>query len=460
MQRKRPWGPLALLLALILGHSCLAQSTSVQAEEYQPTAENLENREWFQDAKFGIFIHWGVYSKLERGEWVMHNEKMTVEEYRDGAAEKFNPTEYDPAEWVKLFKKAGAKYITITSKHHDGMAMWDSQVTKWDVVDATPYGKDILKPLSEECEKQGLKLMFYHSHLDWTHPDYYPRGRTGQHSGRPDSGDFDEYIDFMNAQLSELLSGEYGQVAGIWFDGWWDQRTAGADDSKTSNVDWRLDETYRLIHNLQPGCLVGSNHHVAPFDGEDFQMFERDLPGQNTAGHSKDSEIGDLPLETCDTINKSWGYNAGDDSVKSTKQLVHYLVKAAGQDANLLLNVGPKPDGTIQQEFVERLTEMGQWLDEYGETIYSTRGGPVPLQSWGVTTEKDTTVYVHVLESPQADDAGWFTLEGTKDLGGTATLFGTGEKVDQKRSDQGQLMVKLGKSDDAIDTVLVLRPAE
>src|SRR5690606_7345713 len=183
-----------------------------------------------------------------------------------------------------LFKKAGAKYITITSKHHDGFALWDSKESKWDVVDATPYGKDLLKPLAEECEKQGIKLFFYHSHLDWTHPDYYPRGRTGQASGRPESGDFDKYLDFMDAQLAELLSGEYGQVGGIWFDGWWDQQKQGSDDPKATNIDWRLDKTYALIHGLQPGCLVGNNHHVAPFEGEDFQMFERDLPGQNTTG--------------------------------------------------------------------------------------------------------------------------------------------------------------------------------
>ncbi|MCO6045146.1 alpha-L-fucosidase [Aeoliella sp. ICT_H6.2] len=434
-----------------------------QAEEaqYTPAPENLENREAFQDDKFGIFIHWGVYSELGRGEWVMNNEKIKVEDYKP-VAEKFNPTEYDPAEWVALFKKAGAKYITITSKHHDGFALWDSKVTDWDVVDATPYGKDLLKPLAEECEKQDMKLFFYHSHLDWSHPDYYPRGRTGQNLGRPDEGDFDKYLNYMDAQLAELLVGDYGDVAGIWFDGWWDQRDYEAEDPQTTKVDWRLDKTYGLIHSLQPGCMIGNNHHVAPFPGEDFQMFERDLPGQNKSGHSKDSTIGDLPLESCDTINGSWGYNANDKKIKSKKDLVHYLVKAAGQNANLLLNVGPKPDGTIQPEFVARLTEMGEWLDEYGDSIYGTRGGSVGLQEWGVTTTKGDAIYVHILQAPEAGEEGWVTLAGTADLAvGDLTLFGSEDEVPHQRGDDGNLQVKLpAGAAEAIDTILVTQAAE
>lgn len=440
----------------------LANSGMSRGDEpatYTPTTENLNNREWFQDAKFGVFIHWGVYSELGRGEWVMDKEKMMFYQY-GLVANEFNPTKYDPAEWVALFKKAGAKYITITSKHHDGFALWDSKVSNWDVVDATPYGKDLLKPLAEECEKQGIKLFFYHSHLDWTHPDYYPRGRTGHASGRPESGNFNKYLDFMDAQLAELLSGEYGQVGGIWFDGWWDQQQKGSDDPKATQVDWRLDKTYRLIHGLQPGCLVGNNHHVAPFDGEDFQMFERDLPGQNTSGFSKNATIGSLPLESCDTINGSWGYNAGDKKVKSKRDVIHYLVKAAGQNANLLLNVGPRPDGTIQPEFVERLTEMGEWLDANGESIYGTRGGPVPPQKWGVTTEKDASVYLHLLNLPEADAEGWRTLSGTKELALVSMNYlGTSNEVEYRRNTEGDLQVKLKNVEpNPIDVVLVARP--
>jgi alpha-L-fucosidase len=449
------------LLGAFTFSAMLAIPLVSQGEEsatYTPTPENLTNREQFQDDKFGIFIHWGVYSELGRGEWVMNNEKMTVDQYKP-VAEKFNPTKYDPAEWVALFKKAGAKYITVTSKHHDGFALWDSKASKWDVVDATPYGKDLLKPLAEECEKQGIKLFFYHSHLDWTHPDYFPRGRTGQASGRPESGEFNKYLDFMDAQLAELLSGEYGQVGGIWFDGWWDQQKGDANDPKATNIDWRLDKTYALIHGLQPGCLVGNNHHVAPFAGEDFQMFERDLPGQNTTGFSPHATIGDLPLETCDTINGNWGYAANDKNVKSKRDLIHYLVKASGQNANLLLNVGPRPDGTIQPEFVERLTEMGEWLEKNGDSVYGTRGGPVAPQSWGVTTAKDAAVYVHVLSLPEADAEGWRTLTGTQKLPLVSMNYlGTDKEVEYRRNAAGHLQVKLVDiGDDPIDVVLVAR---
>ena len=353
---------------------------------YTPAPENLEAREWFEDARFGLFIHWGVYSVLGDGEWVMNNQRIPAEDYEKLPA-FFDPEAFDPAEWVAMAKAAGMKYITITSKHHDGFAMFDSAASDWDIVDRTPYGKDVLKALAEECRKQGLKLFFYYSQLDWHHPDYFPRGRTGRDAGRPDAGNWDRYIDYMNAQLTELLT-SYGPIGGIWFDGWWDRPDAS----------WRLDETYRLIHRLQPAALIGSNHHRLPFPGEDFQMFEKDLPGHNTAGFNEESEIGSLPLEMCDTINGAWGFNLQDRRHKSVEELVHLLVKAAGYNANFLLNVGPMPNGKIQAEHQARLEAVGQWLAAHGESIYGTRGGPVPPRPWGVTTKKGKTVYVHVLE--------------------------------------------------------------
>jgi alpha-L-fucosidase len=283
-------------------------------------------------------------------------------------------------------KAAGMRYITITSKHHDGFAMFDSRLTDWDIGDRTAYKKDVLKLLAEECHKQGIKLFFYYSQLDWHHPDYFPRGRTGLTSGRPESGEWFRYIDFMDGQLKELLT-NYGPIGGIWFDGMWDKPKA----------DWRLEQTYKLIHDLQPAALVGSNHHLKPIPGEDFQMFEKDLPGHNTAGFNEQSEVGDLPLETCETINNAWGYNADDKRFKSTKDLVHYLVRAAGYNANFLLNIGPMPNGKIQPEFVTRLKEMGQWLEKNGESVYGTRNGPISPRPWGVTTRKGNKVYLHIL---------------------------------------------------------------
>jgi alpha-L-fucosidase len=354
--------------------------------KYEPTAENLKNREWFQNAKFGLFIHWGVYSVLGDGEWVMNNQQIPAKTY-EKIPGFFNPTQFDAQAWVQMAKNAGMKYITITSKHHDGFAMWDSKVSDYNIVKKTPYGKDVLKMLAEECRKEGIKLFFYHSQLDWHHPDYFPRGNTGRdYTGRPEQGDMNKYLDYMDAQLSELLT-EYGDVAGIWFDGMWDKKDA----------EWRLEKTYKLIHQLQPAALVGSNHHMPPFPGEDFQMFEKDLPGHNSTGFAPEQKIGSLPKETCETINNSWGFHLKDNQHKSIKSLVQYLVKAAGYDANFLLNVGPMPNGKIQPEHAELLKQMGDWLKQNGETIYGTRGGPLSARDWGVTTQNGNKVYVHIL---------------------------------------------------------------
>ncbi len=372
-----------LLVGIIILLSLTKQGFS--QEGYKPAPENLAARQWFQDAKFGLFIHWGVYSTLASGEWVMYQQKFDKATYEKLPA-LFNPVAFNAAEWVKMVKDAGMKYITITSKHHDGFAMWATKQSSWNIVDRTPYGKDVLKQLADECHKQGVKLFFYHSHLDWYQENYYPRGETGGTSGRPDKGDWNAYLDYMDSQLTELLT-NYGEIAGIWFDGWWDKKDA----------NWRLDKTYSLIHKLQPATLVGNNHHQAPKPGEDFQMFERDLPGRNTSGFSDEAKVGSLPLETCETMNGAWGFNIHDHNFKSTEQLVQYLVKAAGSNANFLLNVGPMPNGKIQPEFTTTLGEIGEWMRKYGETIYETRGGPIDSHPWGVTTAKGNKVYVHLM---------------------------------------------------------------
>jgi alpha-L-fucosidase len=428
---------LGLVAAALVG---LGAAAPIGGQDgYTPAPENLRAREWFQDARFGLFIHWGVYSLLADGEWVMNNRKIPAADYEKLPA-FFNPIAYDPAEWVAMAKAAGMKYITITSKHHDGFAMFDSKVTDWDIVDRTPYKKDVLKMLADECHRQGIKLFFYHSQLDWHHPDYFPRGRTGNDTGRPNDGNFNRYIDFMNAQLRELLT-NYGEIAGVWFDGWWDKPDA----------PWRLGETYSLIHTLRPAALIGANHHRRPFPGEDFQMFEKDLPGHNTAGFNDQSEIGDLPLEYCDTISGAWGFNINDRKYKSTRELVHMLARAAGYDANLLLNVGPMPDGRIQPEFVARLTEVGAWLKTHGESIYGTRKGPVPPRSWGVTTRKGSTVYVHVLDWP--DRALLLPPLGAVK---SARFLANGARADVRAVPEGVLLTLPEQPIDPYDTVVAI----
>ncbi len=413
--------------------------------QYQPAPENLEARRWFQDARFGLFVHWGVYSVLSDGEWVMNNRKIPISEY-EKLPPQFNPTEFDPAEWVALVKAAGMKYITITSKHHDGFAMFDSKISDWDIIDRTPYKKDVLKMLADECQKQGIKLFFYYSQLDWRHPDYFPRGRTGLTAGRAESGDWFKYIDYMDGQLKELLT-NYGPIGGVWFDGMWDKPKA----------DWRLEQTYKLIHSLQPAALVGSNHHLRPIPGEDFQMFEKDLPGHNTAGFNAESEVGELPLETCETINGAWGYNANDKRFKSPKDLIHYLVRAAGYNANFLLNVGPMPNGKIQPEFVDRLKQVGAWLEKNGETIYGTRGGPLVPRPWGVTTTKGNKVFLHILNWQDPVLAMPKMPKKVK----SATFFKDGSKIEFLEHDKYGFFIRNPRGfADEYDTIVVLELAE
>jgi len=427
---KKIFFPILFLLAFSLN----AQTT------YTPTAENLKSREWFQNARFGLFIHWGVYSVLEDGEWVMNNKGIDKKTYEKLPA-FFNPVNYDPKAWVAMAKAAGMKYITITSKHHDGFAMFDSKLTDWDIVDRTPYKKDVIKMLADECRKEGIKLFFYHSQLDWYQENYFPLGRTGHTAGRPEAGDWYKYLDYMDGQLTELLT-NYGEIGGIWFDGYWDKYDS----------DWRVDKTYKLIHSLQPACMIANNHHLATIPGEDYQAFEKDLPGHNTTGFSGDSKVGELPLETCETMNNSWGFNLLDKQYKSTKSLIQYLVKAAGYNSNFLLNVGPMPDGRIQPEFVNTLKEMGKWMDKNGETIYGTRGGPVSPKSWGVTTNKGNKVYVHILN---AEDSNMLIPDFGKKVKGI-TVFSTGAKLKYKQDAFG-IAVSIPKEIvDETDTILVI----
>ena len=377
--------PRLLLRSAILAGALYLACGALATAHGETLDANQAARAWFQDAKFGMFIHWGVYSVPARGEWVMEHEHIPVREY-EKFAPQFNPSHFRASDIVALAKRAGMKYITITSKHHDGFAMWATRQSPWNIVDATAYKQDPLKLLAEEAHRQGIKLFFYYSQLDWHNNDYWPLGRTGHFAGRPPGGNFDRYLDYMNAQLTELLT-HYGEVGGIWFDGMWDKPDA----------EWHLERTYALIHRLQPAALIGSNHHHAPFPGEDFQMFEQDLPGENSAGFNK-AGVSGLPLETCETINHSWGYTKDDKAFKSGPQLIRYLVRAAGANANFLLNIGPTDQGEVQPEFVDRLEVMGDWLKTYGGTIYGTRAGPIAPRGWGVSTAKGKRIYVHILD--------------------------------------------------------------
>ena len=379
---------LRVITGLFLG---ISVGSTAFCQTYVPTSENLQARKEFQDNKFGVFLHWGIYSMTAQGEWYMNNRNIHCDEYAK-LASGFYPSKFDAAQWVSQIKASGAKYITITSRHHDSFSMFDTKESDFDIIDATPFKRDVIKELAEECQKQGIKLHLYYSHLDWKREDY-PVGGTGKGTGRPQGKEnWETYYQFMNNQLTELLT-NYGSIGAIWFDGVWDH---------PESFDWQLEEQYALIHRLQPACLIGNNHHRIPYAGEDFQMFERDLPGENKAGFSEGQEVSALPLETCETMNKTWGYNIEDQNYKPTKTLIQLLVRAAGKNANLLMNIGPQPNGELPAIAVQRMKEMGEWMATYGETIYGTRGGDVAPHPWGVSTRKGNRLFIHILDHPDA----------------------------------------------------------
>lgn len=433
-----------------IGIFLLCWFIQLHAQDYSPSATNLKQRQWFSDARFGLFIHWGPFSIPGSGEWVMNDRKLTVANYSN-LKDFFNPVEFNAAQWVSLAKNAGMKYITLITRHHDGFSMWDTKYSDFNIMN-TPYKKDVVKMMADECHKQGIKLYLYYSLLDWRREDYpHETGRTGRYSARKGKGDYASYLQFMKNQLTELLT-NYGEIGGIWFDGHWDQTAPEGSSDRTSRIDWKYNEIYGLIHKLQPQCMIGNNHHLTPFPGEDFQMFERDLPGENKSGLSFQKASAQLPLETCETISNSWGYNLSDTGYKSTKELVHMLVKAASLGSNLLLNIGPMPNGKIQPEFQHRLNEVGEWLKINGESIYGTRAGFLkPEKGWSMT-QKDNKIYLHFLDPGLSSVS--FAPTGFKKIKKAYRLLG-GEPV-KVILKNGKYQIFNADTKSAIDNVVVI----
>jgi alpha-L-fucosidase len=421
--------------------------------DYVPSAENLSNREWFRDAHFGMFIHWGVSSVLgEEIGWALAGKN--VEEYRKNM-ERFNPVKFDAAAIVKLAKDAGMKYITFTTRHHDSFSMFDTKYSDWGIMN-TPYAKDVLKMLADECHKQGIRLFCYYSLTDFYRADYC-KGNNRRGTGITDECNWDAYLIFMKNQLTEILT-NYGPIYGIWFDGHWDQ--VERVNKKTGNQyrAWRYDEIYKLIHDLQPGCMIVNNHHLATFPGEDFQTFERDLPGQNTGGgYSADAIVSkDLPLESNDIIGKSWGYVTNDTTGRSVRELVHLLIGSAGRGSNFLLNIGPMPDGEVRQMHKVRLLGMGEWLKTYGETIYGTRKSFMEPAEWGVAVEKGNFVYLHITNPSKLSTH--LTLTNFPYRLKKAVRFENGKQVKFNVENKTTVILNLPDLDnDAIDNVIRLK---
>jgi alpha-L-fucosidase len=434
-----------LLLSLVLGLFVNAQ------QGYVPSKENIAARQQFQDMKFGMFIHWGLSSVLANGEWVMNNRGIRQEDYKL-LQKVFDPRDFNAKEWVSIAKNAGMQYITLITRHHDGFSNFDTKESDWKITN-TQYGKDIVKEIADECHRQGIKICFYYSLLDWYRSDYqWETGKTGKKSGRTEKSNWESYIKFMKAQLTELLT-NYGEVSTIWFDGHWDQLDNDIDKTLQSKVNWHYDEIYSLIHKLQPQCLIGNNHHLLPIAGEDFQMFEKDLPGSNTTGFGG-ADISQLPLETCETMNDAWGYNMTDRNFKSSKTIIHYLVNAAGRNANFLLNVGPKPNGEIQKEFVDTLAIVGKWMDKNAVSIRGTRGNVTVVQDWGVLTQRNKTIYVHILD--KKDQNNFIFVPQLVDKINSATLLNTNSIMKFKQVPEGVFIYLDGIKLNDIDTIIQL----
>lgn len=375
----------------------LASGTSF-AQTYTPSQGNLDSRKEFVRERFGIFLHWGIYASYGQGEWYLQTGKLNKDEYAK-AAGGFYPAAYDASEWVKAFKDAGAEYVTITSRHHDGFSMFKTAESDYNIVDATPFKRDVIKELADACREQDMKLQFYYSILDWIREDF-PIGESGRLTGRAgDKPDYDSYFRFMKNQVKELMT-QYAPVRALWFDGYWDHKRDSIP------FDWRMPEFYEFIHSIDPDCLVGNNHHIAPLPGEDFQMFEKDLPGQNTAGFSEGQAVSDkLPLEMCQTMNHAWGYSVSDRDYKSSETLIQTLARAVSLNTNLLLNIGPQADGRLPQDALDRLKAIGEWMGVNSSAIKGCGPGPLVEQDWGVTTapvEGGKTFYLHVFKNPGA----------------------------------------------------------
>jgi alpha-L-fucosidase len=384
----------------------LAAALPAAEMSYPPLAESERTR-WFQNAKFGMFIHWGVYSVIGRHEWSRHMLQIPQAEY-DKYARQFNPVSYDPDKWVDIAQSAGARYIVITSKHHDGFSIFRSQASDYDM-EITPYPDDPLKMLAEACRRKGMRLGFYHSIMDWRHPDYRPRRSWEYPDTYNQGGDNRRYVDFMKAQLRELLTG-YGDVAVLWFDGEWEHtlRDINAED-----------EVYDFIRSIQPNTLINDRlYERKPGSRGDFGTPEQFVPAMGVRDPSGKPAL----WEACVTINNdSWGYNKYETEFKTTRDLIRMLIEVVSKGGNLLLNVGPTPDGRIQDEFFTRLNAIGSWMKVNGEAIYDTTASPfAKLPFFGRATANGRELYLHVFEWPKD---GKLRVPGLKNLIHSATLL-------------------------------------
>ena len=399
---------LALLLSLLLPAGVFSGKLIV-AKGWQGGGETPSERDqrmrWWREARFGMFIHWGLYAvpageyngqqSKRIGEWIMEWANIPRAEY-EKFAPKFNPVKFNAREWVRIAKDAGMKYIVITSKHHDGFSIYDSRVSNYDIVDATPYRKDPIRALADETKKQGLKFCFYYSILDWHHPSAYVEApgkdpTAGNRTTKLKPGGKDEYVKYMKEQLRELITGYDPAV--LWFDGEWQDWWTEADGK----------DLYQYVRSLKPDIIInnrvgkgrkgmeGLSKTDQQYSG-DFGTPEQQIPPSGLPG---------VDWESCMTMNDTWGFKFYDDNWKSTETIIRNLIDIASKGGNYLLNVGPTAEGLIPQPSVERLAEVGRWMKVNGESVYETTASPFAKQlSFGRATSKGGRIYLHVFEWP------------------------------------------------------------
>ncbi len=416
-------------------------------QEYGPTHE--QRMQWWRDAKFGLFIHWGIYAvpagtyhgqqSQHIGEWIMRDFNIPVAEYAQ-YAEQFDPTNFNAEQWVRLAKDAGMKYIVITAKHHDGFAMFHTRVDRYNVYDATPWHHDPLAELAAACRREGLRLGFYYSEAqDWHHPggvaaNKHPEADVDaqHHWDKAQEGSMDDYLQTVAVpQIRELLT-DYGPdvPAVLWF------------DTPIGMTDERVEKILPLL-KLKPDLIINNrldSHHLIG----DYQTPEQHIPANGLPGD----------WETCMTINNTWGYKSFDHHWKSTETLIHNLIDIASKGGNYLLNVGPTATGVIPQPEVERLEQIGAWMKVNGQAIYGTTKSPLPSPPpWGRVTQKGRTLYLHVWNWP-AD--GKLLVPGLKNKVQSAELLATGEKLKAVSAADGITVSVPADAPDRISSTIVL----
>ncbi|HPO13541.1 MAG TPA: alpha-L-fucosidase [Candidatus Hydrogenedentes bacterium] len=437
-----PWISAMILVAVLLGPWAWCADSGVPQE----TKEQRDARmAWWREAKFGMFIHWGLYAIPSgvwkgkdvntAGEWIMFGGQIPVSEY-EPLQKEFNPVKYNPEEWVRIAKAAGMKYITITSKHHDGFCLFDSKLTDWDVMN-TPYGKDLLKPLADACHKEGVKMCWYHSILDWHNPDYLPRGAGSPRpwDTRPTEGaDYNRHIDYMEGQLRELLT-NYGEIGVIWFDGGWEHKAE----------EHRADEVAAMIRGIQPKIIINDRICIP----QDFNTPEQYIPATG---------IKDRDWEVCMTMNDTWGYKVHDLNWKSTEDLIRKLVDIVSKGGNFLLNVGPTAEGLIPDASVERLSAIGKWMDVNGDSIYGTTASVFKRLPWGRCTVKPGKLFLQVFDWPAN---GELLVPGLKSDVKAAYLMADATKapLTTAKKDDSTIVSVPAAAPDAVASVVVLEIA-